>query len=118
MLREIAVLRTLAGTTVSHGRIHRRLRRSPVLGVVFYLMAEVDGFNPGNEVSDAYARDETLRHQVGLHLAESLALLGNALWKGSALEAIKRPGSFLVRQVPQWRGMLEACRQQQGYASE
>jgi hypothetical protein len=86
--------------------------------VVFYLMAEVDGFNPGNEASDAYARDETLRHRVGLHFAESLALLGNVPWEGSELEAMKRPGSFLARQVPQWRGMLKAYRQQQGYASE
>ena len=40
-----------------------------VLGVVFYLMEDVDGFNPGTEVSDAYVRDAGLRHGSGLNYA-------------------------------------------------
>ncbi len=118
MLREIAVLRTLAGTAVPHPEFIAGCDDLAVLGVVFYLMAEVDGFNPGNEVSDAYVRDETLRHRVGLHFAKSLALLGNAPWEGSELDALKRPGSFLARQVPQWRGMLDLYRQQESYAPD
>ncbi|MCW2651722.1 MAG: hypothetical protein QOE41_3481 [Mycobacterium sp.] len=118
MLREIAVLRTLAGTAVPHPEFIAACDDLAVLGVVFYLMAEVDGFNPGNEVSDAYVRDQTLRHRAGLHFAQSLALLGNAPWEGSELAALKRPGSFLGRQVPQWRGMLDGYRLQDGYPAD
>jgi aminoglycoside phosphotransferase (APT) family kinase protein len=66
MQREIAVLRTLAGSTVPHPGFIAGCEDLDVLGVVFYLMEEVDGFNPGNEVADAYVRDAAMRHLVGL----------------------------------------------------
>ncbi len=66
MLREIAALRTLAGTDVPHPGFIAGCEDLDVLGVVFYLMEEIDGFNPGSEVSEEYVRDETLRHDVGL----------------------------------------------------
>ncbi|MDO3635777.1 phosphotransferase family protein [Mycolicibacterium arseniciresistens] len=117
MLREIAVLRTLAGTTVPHPGFIAGCEDLDVLGVVFYLMEEVDGFNPGNEMTDAYVRDAGMRHQVGLSYAASLARLGNVAWEGSPLAAIKRPGSFLERQVPQFLRLLESYRHD-GYAPE
>jgi len=86
-----------------------------VLGVVFYLMKEVDGFNPGNEITQAYVLDPAMRHQVGLNYAADVARLGQAAWEGSPLEAWKRPGSFLERQVPQWRSAVAAYRAQPGY---
>ena len=102
MLREIAALRTLAGTTVPHPGFIAGCDDLDVLGVVFYLMEEVDGFNPGNDMSEAYVRDASMRHQVGLSYAASLAQLGNVAWEGSPLAELKRPGSFLERQVPQF----------------
>ena len=57
MLREIAALRTLAGTTVPHPGFIAGCDDLDVLGVVFYLMEEVDGFNPGSEMAEAYVRD-------------------------------------------------------------
>ena len=48
MLREIAALRTLAGTPVPHPGFIAGCDDLDVLGVVFYLMEEVDGFNPGD----------------------------------------------------------------------
>ena len=110
MLREIAVLRTLAGTPVPHPRFIAGCDDLDVLGVVFYLMEEVDGFNPGNEMAEAYVRDPGMRHQVGLAFAASLAELGNVAWQGSELAAIRRPGSFLARQVPQFLGLLDSYR--------
>ena len=67
MLREIAVLRTLAGTPVPHPGFIADCDDLDVMGVVFYLMEEVDGFNPGNEMAEAYVRDAGMRHQVGLY---------------------------------------------------
>jgi aminoglycoside phosphotransferase (APT) family kinase protein len=110
MLREIAVLTTLAGTPVPHPDFIAGCDDLDVLGVVFYLMEEVDGFNPGNEMAQAYVDDPAMRHDVGLAYAASLARLGNVEWEGSPLAAIRRPGSFLARQVPQFLGLLESYR--------
>jgi aminoglycoside phosphotransferase (APT) family kinase protein len=110
MQREIAVLQTLSGTSVPHPAFIAGCADLDVLGVVFYLMAEVDGFNPGTEIADAYRTDPGMRHQVGLSYAASLAELGNVTWEGSPLAAIKRPGSFLERQVPQFLRLLESYR--------
>ena len=97
MLREIAVLRTLAGTPVPHPGFIAGCDDPGVLGVVFYLMEEVDGFNPGTDVDPAYVDDAGMRHQVGLSYAASLARLGQVAWQGSPLAEIRRPGSFLER---------------------
>jgi aminoglycoside phosphotransferase (APT) family kinase protein len=110
MLREIAALRTLAGTPVPHPGFIAGCDDLDVLGVVFYLMEEVDGFNPGSEITEAYVRDAGMRHQVGLSYAASLAQLGNAAWEGKPLADLKRPGSFLERQVPQFLRLLESYR--------
>src|SRR6476620_3903961 len=110
MLREIAALRTLAGTPVPHPGFIAGCDDLNVLGVVFYLMELVDGFNPGDDMDDAYVRDASMRHQVGLSYAASLAQLGNVAWEGSPLAELKRPGSFLERQVPQFLRLLESYR--------
>ena len=73
-------------------------------------MEEVDGFNPGNEMAQAYVDDASLRHDVGLAYAASLARLGGVEWEGSPLAALRRPGSFLERQVPQFLGLLQSYR--------
>jgi aminoglycoside phosphotransferase (APT) family kinase protein len=110
MLREIAVLTTLAGSSVPHPEFIAGCADLDVLGVVFYLMEEVDGFNPGNEMARPYVDDPVLRHDVGLAYAASLARLGRASWEGTPLAEIRRPGSFLGRQVPQFLGLLESHR--------
>jgi aminoglycoside phosphotransferase (APT) family kinase protein len=110
MLREIAVLQTLAGTPVPHPAFIAGCDDLAVLGVVFYLMEEVDGFNPGNEMAQPYVDDAVMRHDVGPAYAASLARLGNVEWEGSPLAAIRRPGSFLARQVPQFLALLESYR--------
>jgi len=110
MLREIAALKTLAGTSVPHPGFIAGCDDLDVLGVVFYLMEEIDGFNPGDDMDEAYVRDAGMRHQVGLSYAASLAQLGNAAWEGKPLAELKRPGSFLERQVPQFLRLLESYR--------
>ncbi|MBB2991569.1 aminoglycoside phosphotransferase (APT) family kinase protein [Mycolicibacterium iranicum] len=117
MRREIAVLQTLSGTDVPHPALIAGCEDLDVLGVVFYLMQAVDGFNPGTEIDDAYIHDARMRHRVGLSYAASLARLGRVPWEGSPLAAIKRPGSFLARQVPQFMRLLESYRHDK-YAPE
>ena len=117
MRREIAVLQTLKGTDVPHPELIAGCEDLDVLGVVFYLMQAVDGFNPGTDTAEPYVRDAGMRHQVGLSYAASLARLGRVPWEGSPLAAIKRPGSFLARQVPQFMKLLESYRHD-NYAPE
>jgi len=64
MLREIAALRTLAGTPVPHPGFIAGCDDLNVLGVVFYLMEEIDGFNPGSEMDEAYVRDPEMRRTI------------------------------------------------------
>ena len=110
MLREMAVLQTLAGTPVPHPGFVAGCADLDVLGVVFYLMEEVDGLNPGNEMAPAYVEDPTTRHDVGLAYAAGLAQLSRVRWEDSPLARIRRPGSFLARQVPQFLGLLASYR--------
>jgi aminoglycoside phosphotransferase (APT) family kinase protein len=117
MLREIAALKTLAGTPVPHPGFIAGCDDVDVLGVVFYLMEEVDGFNPGDSMDAAYVRNADWRHQVGLSYAGSLAQLGNVAWEDSPLAELKRPGSFLERQVPQFLRLLESYRHE-GYSPD
>jgi aminoglycoside phosphotransferase (APT) family kinase protein len=118
MQREIAALRTMAGSSVPHPEFICGCEDLDVLGVVFYLMAYVDGFNPGTEVTQPYVDKPEFRHDVGIDYAVSLAKLGQVPWEGSPLAALRRPGSFLARQVPQFRGFVEAYRQQDSYAHD
>ncbi|WP_328353393.1 phosphotransferase family protein [Mycobacterium sp. NBC_00419] len=110
MQREIAVLRTLSGSAAPHPRIVAACEDLDVLGVVCYLMEEVDGFNPATEVAPAYAADPAMRHQVGVNYAAALAELHRAPWRGRPLEQLQRPGSFLQRQVPNFLTLLESYR--------
>lgn len=110
MLREIAALRTLAGTPVPHPGFIAGCADLDVLGVVFYLMEEVNGFNPGDSMDKAYVENTDWPHRVGLSYAGSLAQLGNVAWEGSPLAELRRPGSFLERQVPQFLRLLESYR--------
>src|SRR6478752_8049524 len=61
MLREIAALRTLAGTDVPHPGFIAGCDDVDVLGVVFYLMDEIDGFNPGSEMAQPYVDNPAFR---------------------------------------------------------
>lgn len=118
MQREIAVLTTLADSGVPHPRFVRACEDLDVLGVVFYLMEDVDGFNPGTEVTDAYIHDAGMRHQVGLNYAADLARLGQARWRGLPLQRLHKPGSFLGRQVPGFLSLLDSYRKLGGYSPD
>lgn len=111
LTREITVLTGLAGTDVPHPRLIAGCTDTSVLGVVFYLMELVDGVNPGEEVTAAQRADAGLRHGQGLAVARALARLGAVDPVAQGLDVLRKPGSFLARQVPQWLGQLESYRE-------
>lgn len=109
--REITVLRGLAGTDVPHPRLIAGCEDTSVLGVVFYLMELIDGVNPGEEVTAEQRADPELRHGQGLAMARALSRLGALDPTAQGLDVLRKPGSFLEKQVPQWLRHLEGYRE-------
>ncbi|MDT2006090.1 phosphotransferase family protein [Rhodococcus opacus] len=106
--REITVLRSLAGTDVPHPRLIAGCEDPSVLGFAFLIMDYIDGINPGQEVSEAQRADPVLRHGQGLAVAEALATLSRIDPSGVGLDGMRKPGSFLAKQVPQWMAVLDS----------
>lgn len=116
LLREMEVLAALAGSGVPHPELIAGCRDESVLGgVVFYLMQDVDGFNPGETLPRAYAHDPALRHSAAVAVAGALARLAAVDHHAVGLGGVGRPEGFLERQVPQWLAHLESYRELPGY---
>ncbi len=117
--REIRVLRGLADTNVPCPELVAACEDPDVLdGVVFYVMSDVDGFNPGQTVSPPYVKDPALGHDASLAVAETLAHLGRVDPVAAGLDSMQRSGSFLERQVPQWLALLDQHAEIDGYPSD
>ena len=101
---------TLAGTDVPHPELIAGCDDLGVLGVVFYLMEAVDGFNPGNETDEAYVATPACATTSGCPMPPASPSWATVPGRAARLAAIKRPGSFLARQVPQFMRLLESYR--------
>lgn len=115
MRREARVLGALAGSDVPHPGLVAACPEEDVLGVAFYLMEPVDGFNPTRGLPPLHAGDARVRHAMGLSLVDGIASLG-ALDPGAlGLADFGRPEGFLERQVARWRSQLESYAELPGY---
>ena len=109
MLREIRVLRALAGTDVPHAALIAVCEDTSVLGdAVFYLMEPVRGFNAGSELPVMHAANTGIRHDMGLTMADAVAKLGAVDHVAVGLADFGKPEGFLDRQVPRWLAELES----------
>lgn len=116
MLRETRLLSALAGTDVPHPPLIAVCDDPAVLGdAVFYLMEPVEGFNASGELPALHAGDATVRHGMGLSMAESLAKLGAVDHVAVGLADYGKPDGFLERQVPRWLAELDSYRQFENY---
>ena len=77
-----------------------------MLGVAFYLMEPVDGFNPVGKLPMPHAGSPTMRHAMGLALVDGIAALGALDHQALGLADFGRPDNFLGRQVDRWRSQL------------
>ncbi len=117
ILRETRVLRALAGTDVPHPRLIAVCEDTSVLGdAVFYLMEPVDGFNAGATLPALHAGDASIRHEMGLSMAEAVAKLGAVDHVAVGLADFGKPEGFLERQVPRWLSELESYSGFESYA--
>jgi aminoglycoside phosphotransferase (APT) family kinase protein len=116
LLREMRVLRALAGTDVPHPALVAACTDESVLGgVVFYLMAAVDGFNPGAVLEPPYTTEPAARRAAALDVADVLARLGALDHAAIGLDGMGRPDGFLARQVPRWLDHLASYGEVPGY---
>lgn len=114
--REMLVLEALRGTDVPHARLVAACRDDKVLGgAVFYLMEEVDGFNPAVELSGPAASSVDVRRHICLSTAAAAATLGAVDHEAVGLGELGNPIGFLERQVERWRSELESYRSLAGY---
>ncbi|KEQ52271.1 phosphotransferase family protein [Sphingobium chlorophenolicum] len=106
MRREARLLRALAGTDVPHPELIADCGDEAVLGVAFYLMEPVDGFNPIGRLPQPHAGSPEMRHAMGLALVDGIAALGAQDHQALGLADFGKPDNFLGRQVDRWRSQL------------
>ena len=109
LLREIRLVRGLAGTDVPHAELIAADDTGDVLGKPFYVMAEIDGWSPMNGGWQApFDTDLTARRGLAFELIEGAAKLGRVDWRAHGLEGFGRPDGFHERQVDRWLSFLSA----------
>lgn len=106
MRREARVLRALSGTDVPHPGLIAACEDESILGVAFYLMEPVDGFNPVGQLPQPHAGSPAMRHAMGMALVDGIAALGAVDYRAVGLEGFGKPDNFLGRQVDRWRAQL------------
>jgi len=108
MRREARILGALAGTGVPHPRLIAACGDVSVLGVAFYLMQMVAGFNPIRGLPSPHAQSAPMQQRMGLALVEGIAALGALDHQALGLADFGRPDGFLQRQVARWRAQLDS----------
>ena len=115
MRREARVLKAIASTDVPHAHLIAACPEEDVLGVAFYLMEPVDGFNPTTGLPPLHAGSEEIRHRMGLALVEGIASLGALDYMALGLEGFGRPDNYLERQVSRWKSQLDSYGEYDGW---
>jgi aminoglycoside phosphotransferase (APT) family kinase protein len=111
MRREARMLRALAGTDVPHPQLVASCDTEDVLGVSFYLMKEVAGFNIGNGMPSLHTGSPALRREMGMNLVDAIAALGRLDYQASGLQGFGKPDNYLERQVGRWKKQLDSYRE-------
>lgn len=115
MRREARVLGALAGSAVPHPRLIGACDDEDAIGAAFYLMAPVEGFNPGVSLPAPHSHDPALRYRMGLAMVEAIAALGAVDYRAVGLEDFGKPDGFLERQVGRWSRQLEDYARHDGW---
>jgi len=115
MRREARVLAGLAGSDVPHPGLIAACGDVAVLGAAFYLMDEVDGFNPSMGLPEPHRSDPAMQRSMGLSMADAIAALGRLDVVAVGLGDLGRPDGWLERQVKRWRAHLASYDAIEGY---
>ncbi len=115
MRREARVLGAIAGSEVPHPRLIAACPEEDVIGVSFYLMEPIDGFNPTTGLPELHASDPAVRRAMGFEMVEGIAKLGRVDHLAVGLDDYGKPEGFLERQVERWQSQLESYNDFAGY---
>jgi len=107
MQREARVLGAIAQTDVPHAGLIAACADPEVLGVSFYLMEPVDGFNATVSLPELHAGDPAIRRQMGFAIVDASAKLGKVDAFAVGLGDFGRIENFLSRQPSRWKSQLD-----------
>ncbi len=113
--RESRVLSALRDTNVPHPRFIAGCKDESVMGVVFYLMENVDGFNPAGGLLPYHLGSSDVRREMGFEAVDAISALGNVDHVKVGLSDFGKPEGFLERQVNRWMKELEGYSDLDGY---
>ena len=102
------ILSALAGDDTPHPRLVAASPEEDVLGVSFYLMEVVEGFNVTTGMPRLHASDPELRRAMGFSMVDGLLKLGRVDVSETPLAGLGRSEGFLERQVGRWRRQFES----------
>lgn len=108
MRREAKVLGAIRDTNVPHPKLIAACDSEDVLGVAFYLMEPIDGFNATTGLPPLYADSDEARYQMGFQMVEGVAALGAIDHVAVGLGDFGKPQGYLERQVARWQSQLES----------
>ncbi|MBB4425430.1 aminoglycoside phosphotransferase (APT) family kinase protein [Bradyrhizobium sp. CIR48] len=108
MRREARLLAAIAKSDVPHPRLVASCGETDPLGVAFYLMEPVEGFNPVVGLPAPHNENADWRRRMGFALIEGIAALHRLDYRKVGLEGFGNPDGYLDRQVERWRRQLEA----------
>lgn len=106
MRREARVLGALAESEVPHPRLLAACGDESVVGVAFYLMEAVEGFNATVALPELHSNSAAIRRDMGFALVDGIAALGRVDYRAVGLENFGKADNYLERQVERWRGQL------------
>jgi aminoglycoside phosphotransferase (APT) family kinase protein len=109
MVREYRILRGLASAEMAVPRPIALCEDASVTGAAFYAMEHVDGLVV-NSVATAEQLTPTARRETGMSMMRTLARLQSTDLDTSGLAELRRPGSYVSRQLRRWRRQWGASR--------
>lgn len=109
--REIRLVRALSGTDVPHAALIAADDSGDILGLPFYVMAEVRGWNStGGSWPAPFDTDLAARRGLAFELIDGAARLARVDWRAAGLDGFGRPDGFHDRQVDRWLAFLDRYR--------
>ncbi|MBN9569763.1 MAG: phosphotransferase family protein [Alphaproteobacteria bacterium] len=115
MRREARVLKALAGSDVPHPGLIAACESEDVLGVAFYLMEPINGFNATVGLPPLHAGAPEIRRQMGFALMDGIAALSRIDPFAAGLEGFGKLDNYLERQASRWLSQLESYKELPGW---
>ncbi|MGV0797081.1 phosphotransferase family protein [Mycolicibacterium elephantis] len=110
LLREVRLMRALAGTDVPHAGLIAADETGAACGVPLLVMQAVDGWSPAQSWPWPFESDSEARRGLAFEIVEGAAKLARLPWREIGLADFGRPDDFHDRQVDRWLAYLDGHR--------